>query len=304
MGVGHEEILERPWGRLRTVIYSGGGVPLIAWPGLGGLGSRAEYFGLLAAVSPYHVIAIDPPGIGPVSTGRPDTTTSRRWVQELAGMNPKGFMLLGHSWGAYLMLWMASRIEPAPAGVVLLDGGYFPWWTVPTIDHEAVIQFTRGLFCEDRVTEVTTALTSTLTQLATAGYSVTAAVEHLVRAQWMKNGDDGYTPALSWTTYDAAVRALVQIPETDLGPAPCPVLLITPVDSWTPPITSEEQALGFPAEGAYRRQRTDALHRFRTRLPGTTVCQVPNMGHDVLLDQPVATARTIGHWLAKIGLTP
>lgn len=69
--------------QVRVLEWPGEAPTFVAWPGLGG---TAEYFGMLADRVPFRLAALDPPGVGPVSTS---FRTGPRWTGS-GGMRSAG----------------------------------------------------------------------------------------------------------------------------------------------------------------------------------------------------------------------
>lgn len=109
----------------------GSGPPVVLLHGNGGMVEDWQASGLLDALARRHrVIALDRPGFGHSDRPRGIPWTARAQarllLQALRQIGVRRPVLVGHSWGTLVALWMALDDRPAVAGLVLLSGVYFP----------------------------------------------------------------------------------------------------------------------------------------------------------------------------------
>jgi len=112
-------------------IEEGTGLPLFLMHGNGSVAEDFSISGIIAQASTKHrVIAFDRPGFG--GSSRP---ASKRWsareqadlFHEAAGrLGIRRYLVLGHSWGAWVALEMARRHPGSVAGLILVSGYYYP----------------------------------------------------------------------------------------------------------------------------------------------------------------------------------
>ncbi|WP_245264930.1 alpha/beta fold hydrolase [Mesorhizobium opportunistum] len=130
-------IAARAYGRVMEIgglrlhfIEAGSGMPLLLLHGNGSMAEDFKWSGIFdEAAKTYRVLAFDRPGFGRSSRSR------RRWSAgdqaDLihAAVNRLGiekYLVLGHSWGAWIALELARRHSPSVAGIVLVSGYYYP----------------------------------------------------------------------------------------------------------------------------------------------------------------------------------
>ena len=125
--------------------WPGDGTPLVAWHALGQAASGA-FLDVAAARLAEHGLrpyALDAPGFG----GSPALAPGRYPVEDLARMlldvvaelDLDRPVLLGHSWGATVVLEAARRDPASVAGVVLMDAGHADYAEWPTAKPEATL---------------------------------------------------------------------------------------------------------------------------------------------------------------------
>ncbi|MBZ9922811.1 alpha/beta hydrolase [Mesorhizobium sp. BR1-1-7] len=113
------------------VIEKGSGLPLLLLHGNGSVAEDFAISGMLDLASAKHrVLAFDRPGFG--ESSRP---AGKRWSareqadlfhEAAASLGIHRYLVLGHSWGAWIALEMARRHAPSAAGLVLVSGYYYP----------------------------------------------------------------------------------------------------------------------------------------------------------------------------------
>lgn len=287
-------VVTRPWGHLRTLRYLGAGPDFLAWPGLG---CTAAYFGLLAEVQPWPILAVDPPGVGPVSSGLPHRADIFQWVKALTNARGTAFIFLGHSWGASVVLWLAAQLPERVRGVVLLDGGYMREGGASVPDEGGL----RQAYQDDAVPvteDLSRGMADRLTALTTRGRAVTTGLQRMVEADWVAASDGRYRPAVPWPTWRAAALSLVGLPPSAFSPVEQPILLVVPESFQAYGLTQRDLPDNLSLAD-YERRRDLALTTFPSRYPRATVRRIADMGHDVLVDQPHAVGHAIHDWLLQ-----
>ncbi|TPM29950.1 alpha/beta hydrolase [Mesorhizobium sp. B2-3-4] len=131
-------IVSRACGRVMKIdglrlhfIESGSGMPLLLLHGNGSMAEDFKSSGVFdEAAKTYRVLAFDRPGFGRSSRPR-----GRHWsacdqadlIHAAAGrLGIKKYLVLGHSWGAWIALELARRHSSSVAGIVLVSGYYYP----------------------------------------------------------------------------------------------------------------------------------------------------------------------------------
>ncbi|MEZ2328961.1 alpha/beta fold hydrolase [Mesorhizobium sp. RCC_202] len=114
-----------------SIIEKGSGPPLLLLHGNGSVAEDFAISGVLDLASAKHrVLAFDRPGFG--GSSRP---ARKRWSaceqadlfhEAAANLGVHKYLVLGHSWGAWIALEMARRHAPSVAGLVLVSGYYYP----------------------------------------------------------------------------------------------------------------------------------------------------------------------------------
>ncbi|TPJ88052.1 alpha/beta hydrolase [Mesorhizobium sp. B2-5-4] len=112
-------------------LEAGTGMPLILLHGNGSMAQDFKSSGIFdQAAKTYRVLAFDRPGFGRSTRAR-----GRRWsardqadlIHAAAGrLGIDKYLVLGHSWGAWIALELARRHSPSIAGIVLVSGYYYP----------------------------------------------------------------------------------------------------------------------------------------------------------------------------------
>ncbi|AGB44971.1 alpha/beta hydrolase [Mesorhizobium sp. B2-3-14] len=130
VGRAHGHVMEVDGLRLHF-IEAGTGMPLILLHGNGSMAQDFKSSGIFdQAAKTYRVLAFDRPGFG-----RSTRSRGRRWsardqadlIHAAAGrLGIENYIVLGHSWGAWVALELARRHSRSVAGVVLVSGYYYP----------------------------------------------------------------------------------------------------------------------------------------------------------------------------------
>jgi pimeloyl-ACP methyl ester carboxylesterase len=113
------------------VIEKGSGLPLLLLHGNGSVAEDFAISGILDRASTnYRVIAFDRPGFGGSSRPRGKLWSAREQAdlfhEAAASLGIHRYLVLGHSWGAWVALEMARRHSRSVAGLVLVSGYYYP----------------------------------------------------------------------------------------------------------------------------------------------------------------------------------
>lgn len=138
--------LELSGGTLAVRDWDGDGTPLLVWHALGQAASGA-FAGVMAerlTAHGLHLYAIDGPGFGE-STALPigEYTVPRMadiLLEAAEALELDRPVLLGHSWGATIVLEAARRDPGRFAGVALLDAGHADYADWPTAKPAASVE--------------------------------------------------------------------------------------------------------------------------------------------------------------------
>lgn len=276
---------------VRYLEWEGTAPALVAWPGMGG---TAEYFELIAEWLPNRILAIDPPGVGPVSRGLPTMKrTLAIWTAALASAGPA--VAIGHSWGAYLARLALARWPAQVQGAILLDGGFVPW-QIPGTSLDAEVA--EGLaFLRSQVhPSLEAAVEVDSGQHQERGVALTPALERVVKAGWMRRKDGRWHLAMTSAAFVSGMRGLASVPPETYLAASGPTLLITSGDEVTSP---EDQATGIPGLSAeeWLAYRGQSLAGFAAR-PQHQVVKLEGLTHEVLPGRGQEVAAVISVWLA------
>ena len=132
----------RDWG-------DAGSPAVLCWHGLGGTGDDFAPVGtLLAERHGLRVLAPDAPGIGATPAveapaGYTSEASSDQVAALLEALDLERITFVGHSWGATVGCYVASRHPERLSALALLDGGYLdlgdlPWASSPPSYHQLV----------------------------------------------------------------------------------------------------------------------------------------------------------------------
>ncbi|MBZ9677606.1 alpha/beta fold hydrolase [Mesorhizobium sp. ES1-1] len=113
------------------VIDKGSGLPLLLLHGNGSVAEDFAISGILDQASAKHrVLAFDRPGFGGSARPRGVLWSARRQAdlfhEAALSLGIRRYLVLGHSWGAWIALEMARRHGRSVAGLVLVSGYYYP----------------------------------------------------------------------------------------------------------------------------------------------------------------------------------
>ncbi|TPK75653.1 alpha/beta hydrolase [Mesorhizobium sp. B2-3-3] len=126
----HGHVMEIDGARLHF-LEAGTGVPLLLLHGNGSIAEDFTSSGIFEkAAKTYRVLAFDRPGFGRSSRSR-----GRRWSAcdqadlihaAAAKLGIEEYLVLGHSWGAWIAIELARRHSASVAGIILVSGYYYP----------------------------------------------------------------------------------------------------------------------------------------------------------------------------------
>lgn len=126
--------------------WPGAGTPLLAWHALGqaASGAFAAIIASRLAAHGLHPYAVDGPGFGestplPIAAYTVDLMADQL-LQAADALELEQPVVLGHSWGATIVLEAARRNPRRFAGVVLLDAGHADYADWPTAKPAATIE--------------------------------------------------------------------------------------------------------------------------------------------------------------------
>lgn len=266
------------------------GKPLIFWHALGTSPSGAylaEVAPILTAAHDLWIVALDAPGFGASPALGPAEYENDRMVNRFGevvrALQLHQPILMGHSWGGVLASFLAAQLGQEAGGLVLLDSGHIDYRDAPGFravsDFEELLEDARRperVFAPQPWEQFEEELRGEVRRWAPA---IPAIIRAGVR---MENGLATQIPT---PEVGAAARyGLGQRRVSESWPAikgaGIPVLLVT---------ASE------PPEA--RAANRIAARRFQTAIPEATVLEMPNAGHDLLLDAGPALAEAISEWL-------
>lgn len=271
--------------QVRVLEWPGEAPTLVAWPGLGG---TAEYFGMLADSIPFRMVALDPPGVGAVSTGLPDRdTVDRVWgdaIRWAAGVGGP-VVVMGHSWGGYLARLALGQPELPVAGAVLLDGGYVPWVDPKRALAEEIAQG-RDFMAQAVTQDADEAVAIEQKRLEATGVDVTPAVVAALRSGYVRQDDGRFRLAVHPAAFEAAMQSLADVPVENYLDTAGPTLLFAAVGMDGVPGRDED----------FHAQQQRMLERFR-RGPAVRLVVLPGVSHEVLPEAQAIVGSAITAWL-------
>ncbi|WOV83698.1 alpha/beta hydrolase [Sporosarcina jeotgali] len=251
---------------------------------LHGMGSAGLSFGELAKLimNNYHIVSFDLPGHGgkaPLPNEKDYLPTSI--VENLSilieSLGLTNVILVGHSWGAHLALYLAGLHPKKVKGLILLDGGYFQQDPVgdslekqlENIDvfTEKVRYPSREAFLESEKED-----SPTWSKEIEAG-----------RLAQVIEFDGEIRLAISSFTAKAVTKGIYQEQTANIFPKVLfPVLLIRS----TLPVEVEDD-------------RRTAIEYLVKNIPQAEVQAIPNTSHDIYRDAPETIACKINEWINR-----
>lgn len=274
----------------RRVLAGGIELSVREWPGSGrpilclhGLASNARWWDALAArLSPAHpVIAVDLRGHG--RSDRPEHGYS---FPEVAGdvkslLHQRGLaapLVVGHSWGASVALWLAAE-APEVAGVLCVDGGAMDLRAHFGADWEQARERMRPPRM-DRLDQ------ARLRSWAASSHLSQEIGEEAATAALMGNfeeGRDGWLrPRLDMGRHLEIAQALYELDQERLwARVPCPVRFLM-------------------AGGGGPSAKRQAVERACQLLPGGAQARFIDGQHDLPLQRPAAVAAAVEEFAAEL----
>ncbi len=264
--------------------WAGAGRPIVC---LHGLASNARWWDSVAGYlsPPHRVLAVDLRGHGLSDRpergyGFPEVTGDlTALISQLELSRP---LVVGHSWGASVALWLAGALEDV-AGVVCVDGGagdlrsvFGPSWQVarermrpPRMEH----------LDQDRVRHFVA--TSAISQ----EIGLEAATEAMM-GNFERDAEGWLQPRLDLDRHLEIAQALYELDQEELwSRVSCPVLFVM-------------------AGGANRAAKAVDLERACRVLAGPAQAQFIDGQHDLPLQHPLAVAEAVAHFAAGLPLGP
>jgi pimeloyl-ACP methyl ester carboxylesterase len=271
----------------------GDGQPVILLHGLASNARIWQKAAPLLAEAGFSVFAPDQRGHG--LTDKPDglydfDTFSLDLLAFIDACHLERPLLVGHSWGASVVLDYAARrsIGPsAPPGIVLLDGGMNQLADGPGSDWET----TRRRLEPPRLAG--TPLWRFLDRISAPGQKWTPDEEStaIILANFEVDADETIAPHLSYDHHMQIVRAMWEFPTfARFARLRCPVLLL-PCSN--PPPLSE-------GELAYLEVKRKGVERILAETPRAEVHWLEDTIHDAPLQRPEAVAGEIVAFAEKI----
>ncbi len=119
--------------------------PFLYWDGLGGCSLHAnELAPLLVEQHELRVVALDPPGHGRTPRLEPSayrrSALARLAADLLTALSIEDVVFVGFSWGADVGCSFAAAFPGRTAALVLVDGGYWDWPDMPSVDLDASLE--------------------------------------------------------------------------------------------------------------------------------------------------------------------
>jgi pimeloyl-ACP methyl ester carboxylesterase len=282
---GHP-VAYRTWGTV-------GDQPLVFWHALGSATSGAylaEVAPRLVADHQLHVVALDAPGFGHTPPLARDAYAVPALVERFAllvdRLGLRRPILMGHSWGAVLAAFLASRVGADARALILLDSGHLDFQDLPGFDAAASWE---ELLAEAR---------EPARRLSAATWQEYVAETHGEVSRWRS----GMTEILAGGVRREG-NLVHQIPTPEVSAAARLGLLGVRVSSAYPGITTAGIPVLLvtatePPEAGERNRR--AAEAFRERVPSATVFPLPGARHDLFLDAGPELAAILSAWLAPI----
>lgn len=243
-----------------------------------GLASSAHIWNLVAplfAEAGFVTTAIDQRGHG--ESDKPDTgydfativEDDAVIVRDLALKNPA---LIGHSWGASVVLQYAATYPEQVPAIVLVDGGTNQlsarsgWTREEAMKALAPPRFAgtpRGVFLS-RI------------QIGPLGQQWTPELEDIMLHIVQLRDDDTVAPRLEYENHLKIVSAMWDQPTFDLyNQVRCPILVIVAEQD----ATTEQQRM-------MQQARNEGLARIQSLNSNVTIIRMPNTIHDIPLQRP------------------
>jgi len=262
---------------------------------LHGLASNARIWELVAPhllTRGYFPIALDQRGHG--LTDKPDgdygfDVFTRDLATFIDVCNIERPILIGHSWGAMVVLDYASRIKVgprAPRGIILVDGGLTQLDDVPGATWES----TRDRLTPPKLAGMPLADFMTRIQNGAAGWVPSDEAINIILGNFQIRADETIAPNLSFENHMKIVRAMWDFKTYDRFAALlCPALSISarPLN----PTGPSAEFLSLKERGAARIQSVQ---------PKARIEWMDDTIHDIPLHKPEALAKLIAEFASTL----
>ncbi|WP_085521914.1 alpha/beta fold hydrolase [Tuberibacillus sp. Marseille-P3662] len=250
---------------------------------LHGMGSTGLSFGELAQylMADFHVVSIDLPGHGhrealPAEQDYQPTCMVEQLMETVQELGQSEVYLIGHSWGAHLALYFASKYPEWVKGLVLLDGGYLQHDDRPDASLQKDLEQVEVFYDSVRFPSWEAFIESEKAELPRWSETLEAAS----RSQVIEK-DGEIRLAASPYTCQALIKGIYEDPiETVFRKIKSPLLLI-------------RSTLPEDMEGLRKR----AVNRLQAAIPGAEVQVIVDATHDIYRDAPEETAERISLWV-------
>lgn len=271
----------------------GSGLPVVL---LHGLASNARIWELVAphlAEADHDVIAPDLRGHG--LTDKPDgdynTDLFRRDLAEIINaLDLTHPLLVGHSWGALLVLDYAAHISigaRSPRGIVLVDGGMNQLNQIPGATWESI----RQRLTPPRLAGMPVDAFMERLQGANSRWQPDDQAIQIILANFDIHDDDTISPKLSFEHHMQIVRAIWEFKTLDCyDRLNCPVLLLPA----RPPAPQSE------AEMEFLTAKEQGIRQIQSRHPKVRVLWQEDTIHDIPLQKPGELAALINQFAATL----
>lgn len=256
-----------------------------------GLASTSHIWDLVAPLltEEFRVIALDQRGHG--ESAKPDggydfqtiATDLHRFINEIDLKEP---VLVGHSWGADVVLAHGATYQGSASGLVLVDGGFLELKGLPDLNlNKAKMVMAPPDFRGTGVEEFTGMIRSRTDDL-----TVTDGIVEIALANFEISNNVILNARLSKENHIQIIEAFWNHQPTDLYPkVTCPVLLMPTRQSGT---KSAYSSLNFDKERSI--QLAGEL------LPNSELVWLEDSIHDVPLQRPQLVADTIFNFLIGV----
>ncbi len=185
-------------------------------------------------------------------------------------------ILGGHSAGAYFALnWVLQN--PTCGGLVLLEGGYLDPVPDGTDLHDLARQ-NQDYLASRRFLSWETFFEAERDAARHWDHDA----EVMLQSQMIEYGG-AVVPRIRVDTANQVMSALAPYRVQDITLVSCPALLVMAT---------------LPTEMAP--QRREGAAKLRDKIPGLEVVEVPDAGHDLLLDNPTAVSQCVWEFLSRI----
>ena len=254
---------------------------------LHGLASSCHWYDLLMPhlVDSYHCIALDQRGHGKTdqpATGYDWDTVARDVVEALDQLGLRQAALLGHSWGGYVALSVASRYPDRVSKLVLIDGGFLDW----TLWPGATWDWFRNLLSPRDVSGKREDFLGHLRQQLADCWS--EQLEDIVMSMVQVGPDGSVRDILEPANHAQVLEAMWNEPPSAMFPSVrCPTLIV--------PAGSRKRG-GNPEFARMRREMADAA---QSAMRDCEVRWIPDTMHDIGYHKPAELSQVVRAFLSR-----